>query len=131
MNNLERMKKDVERLVRDGEVLELRMSVDLYPDHYKSAEEDLSAKLPAFNKTYERWYSEALAVINVVVPQRTEDFIAYYKLPRSPKELNHSTYTISDYLKGITVTSGYESRWSESSPDPAGAANRNCESCGS
>jgi hypothetical protein len=48
MNNLERMKKDIERLVRDGEVLELRMSVDLYPDHYKSAEEDLSAKLPAF-----------------------------------------------------------------------------------
>jgi hypothetical protein len=46
-------------------------------------------------------------MLSVLWPDRVADFEAYYQLPRAPKELSYSTYTISDYLKGITVTQPY------------------------
>jgi hypothetical protein len=59
-----------------------------------------------FSQTYQRWYSEALAMLSVLLPDRVDDFKAYYKLPRPPKELDISSYTISDYLKGTQVIQG-------------------------
>ncbi len=47
-------------------------------------------------------------MISVLLPDRVNDFKAYYQLPRAPKELNYTTYTISDYLKGTTVTRGWD-----------------------
>ncbi len=47
-------------------------------------------------------------MLSVLLPDRVSDFKAYYQLPRPPKDLDYSTYTISDYLKGMRVTRGFE-----------------------
>jgi hypothetical protein len=70
---------------------------------YDKTEEALK-KLPGFGANYQRWYSESLAMLSVLLPDRVADFRAYYQLPRPPKELDFATYTISDYLKGTRVT---------------------------
>jgi uncharacterized protein YfiM (DUF2279 family) len=57
--------------------------------------------LPDFSGNYQRWYSESLAMLSVLLPDRLSDFKSYYQLPRPPKELDYLTYTVSDYLKGV------------------------------
>jgi hypothetical protein len=110
MSNLDRLKKDLARLALEGHQLLVRMAFNLFPDDVAKArgqkKDELEKELPNFLGTYQRWYSEALAMLSVLLPDRVEDFKAYYQLPRAPKELNHTTYTISDYLKGTQVTRG-------------------------
>jgi hypothetical protein len=112
MSNLDRLKEDLARLVLEGHQLCVRMTFDLYPDEVakarKQKKEELEKELPRFSQTYQRWYSEALAMLSVLLPDRVDDFKAYYQLPRPPKELSYSTYTISDYLKGTQVTLGVQ-----------------------
>ncbi len=60
--------------------------------------------LPDVRTAYQRWYSEALACISVVLPTRASDFIALYKPDKPRKEISYSNYTISDYLKGVSRT---------------------------
>jgi hypothetical protein len=45
-------------------------------------------------------------LIRQLLPDRVDDFVAYYKPLRPRKELNSSTYTISDFLQGITAQRG-------------------------
>lgn len=110
MSNLDRMRKDLERLVAEGHRLLLRMIFDLFPDEvakqHGTTKTELQKELPIFEHNYQRWYSESLAMLSVLLPDRVNDFKAYYQLPRPPKELNHTTYTISDYLKGTRVVRG-------------------------
>jgi hypothetical protein len=114
MTNLDRMRKDVERLATEGEQLLLRMVYDLFPDQVaksnKKAKDELERLLPAFDKNYQRWYSEALSMLSVILPARVADFKSYYQLPKPPKDLTYTTYTISDYLRGTSVTEGFEKR---------------------
>jgi len=60
--------------------------------------------LPDFRSTYQQWYSEALACISVVLPQRAIDFVSLYKPDKPRKEISYANYTISDYLRGVTRT---------------------------
>jgi hypothetical protein len=105
------MRTDLGRLIVEGHQLLVRMMFDLDPDAVaktrKQTEDQLKKELPAFDNNYQRWYSESLAMLSVLLPDRVADFKAHYQLPRAPKELSYSTYTISDYLKGITVTQPY------------------------
>jgi hypothetical protein len=102
------MKEDLVRLIADGHKLRQRMIFDLYPDEFakarKQTKAELKKELPGFDQGYQRWYSESLAMLSVLLPGRVDDFKAYYQLPRPPKELSNSTYTISDYLRGTQVT---------------------------
>jgi hypothetical protein len=103
------MRGDLERLIKEGDRLFLRMQLDLHMNELvkkadKKTKEEITKDFPEFNRGYQRWYSEAVAMISVLLPGRVDDFRAYYQLPRKPKELDYSTYTISDYLKGTTVT---------------------------
>jgi hypothetical protein len=114
MSNLDRMRKDLERLSNEGDQLVIRMIFDLFPDRVakarKSTQAELKKQLPEFDRNYQRWYSESLAMLSVVLPDRVADFRIYYQLPRPPKELSYTTYTISDYLKGTTLTIGYDKK---------------------
>jgi hypothetical protein len=105
------MRKDLDRLVQEGEALFFRMLFDLFPDQLsKTHKKEHLEKLPKFEKNYQRWYSEALAALLVLLPNRVEDFKSYYHPAKPRKDLNHTTYTISDYLKGTSVTTGYDKR---------------------
>ena len=61
-------------------------------------------KLPSFTAEYQSWYSEALALIKQVLPDRLEDFISYYEYPRARKNITAENYRIRDYLQGLSIT---------------------------
>lgn len=59
-----------------------------------------------FGGAYQRWYSEALRVVQQLLPDRYEEFRELYRLDKKPKELDVTTYTISEYLHGTNVSQG-------------------------
>jgi hypothetical protein len=104
-NAAERYQKDLDRLVSQGGKLVLSLQRQTQPD--AEVKTDLSEEevknLPDFGSNYQAWYSESLAVISQLVPERISDFQAYYA-PKGPrKEILFSNYTISDALRGTTV----------------------------
>lgn len=63
MNNLEKYKEDIDRLIKKGEELLAILS---------------GKNLEKFREDYEVWYSESLSLIKVILPDRLEDFKSYY-----------------------------------------------------
>lgn len=59
-----------------------------------------------FGSPYQRWYSEALRVVEQLLPDRYVEFRELYRLDKKPKELDVTTYTISEYIHGTTVSQG-------------------------
>lgn len=105
--NLDRLKEDLEKLIDKGELLYNVLALELNLIDDKTTKKLKELKLPNFEVEYESWYSEAQQVIKQVLPDRFDDFIRLYKNEKR-KEINYSTYTISDYLIGLQVTRGYE-----------------------
>ena len=58
---------------------------------------------PSLLYSYNSWYSKALPLINILLPDRLEDFISDYKNIEIRNEITKSTYTISDYLSELVV----------------------------
>jgi hypothetical protein len=115
--NLERFKKDIERLEKEGGELDLALLAKVH-----GAEEVAKAlktgateaevkkmaegikKLPSFNAAYEAWYSECIAVIKQVLPDRLTDFKEHFEAPKNRKDISYASYRIQDALKGLQVT---------------------------
>ncbi len=51
---------------------------------------------------YEPWYTQALGFISQIIPERLADFRSSYKIDKR-KDITPETYTISDYLMGLSV----------------------------
>lgn len=62
----------------------------------------------SFGKSYQGWYSTALRVVEQLLPDRLEEFRELHRPPRPVKQLDFSSYTVSDYVNGIVVTSGFD-----------------------
>ena len=60
--------------------------------------------LPDFKVEYQAWYSESLALIRQLLPDRVLDFKSYYEYPRVRKDISFNNYMIRDYLQGLKVT---------------------------
>jgi hypothetical protein len=112
-SNLDRYRTDLDRLIKLGEQLQNAMGYEIAPADFKQqladakiAAEEFIRILPSFKKGYQRWYSEALALIRQLLPDRRDDFVAYYERPKSRKELHYDTYTIRDYLDGLQRRDG-------------------------
>lgn len=108
--NIERYKKDLDRLIRQGTKLYYALALEAVPTAAKQLQitDEQRKELPNVKREYQAWYSESLAAIRQLLPDRAQDFIEYYKLSKPPKELNASTYRISDYLQGISASRGGE-----------------------
>jgi hypothetical protein len=104
--NLERYKADIDKLVVSGTELLMSMAIAVNPKRKKELGlTDESAKqLPHVEHEYQRWYSEALACVEQLLPARVQDFVNYYKPDKARKDITYANYTVSDYLKGLTVT---------------------------
>ncbi|RMF28731.1 MAG: hypothetical protein D6752_07125, partial [Candidatus Nitrosothermus koennekii] len=63
-SNLEKYKNDIDRLIDKGQKL---------LDALESGKD-----FADFRNQYEEWYSEALALIKIVLPDRVDDFKRYY-----------------------------------------------------
>jgi hypothetical protein len=113
--NIDRFKKDLQRLVSVGEKLELAMKNEGFPEQFTEAiEKQLGKKaaeflkgLPSFKTEYQRWYSEAIALLRQLLPDRVPDFIRHYEKPKPRKDISYENYRIEDYLQGLNITRGY------------------------
>ncbi len=71
----------------------------------KSKSKDELEKLPSFKVSYEAWYSECLALLRQLLPDRLQDFKEHFEIPKSRKDITYASYRIQDALKGLRVTS--------------------------
>lgn len=104
MHNLEKYKNDLQKLIATGEALRISMQIECNPsilDEYTEEKRKILLNFPKFRSSYQTWYSETLAVIKVLLPERINDFKQYYEKPKVRKTLDHGTYTIQDYLQGL------------------------------
>lgn len=114
-SNLDRFKTDLSRLVELSSRLEIAMKLACFPEQIEeSLRKQLKAKaddyikdLPDFSTEYQGWYSEALAVVKQLLPDRLADFTRHYEKPKTRKDITYENYRIEDYLQGIHVTRGY------------------------
>lgn len=112
-SNLEKYKKDLGRLIGDGKQLLCAMYYECKSKQVESLykKEDIGKfreQLPSFKGKYQDWYSESLAVIKFLLPDRLEDFTKLYEKPRGRKSLGYDNYVVEDYLQGLHVTHGLE-----------------------
>ncbi len=103
---------DLEALCNTGLNLYHAMVVEVVPERSKELglTDEAIKKLPSFKFGYQSWYSEALACVTQLLPDRVEDFVSYYKAAKTRKEITFANYSISDCLQGITITRGYDAQ---------------------
>jgi hypothetical protein len=115
--NLDRYKTDLETLVKTGDQLHLAMQAECLLDEMASRGSKAQAKdktteslkaLPPFAEGYQRWYSEAKALVRQLLPDRLADFVRYYERPKPRKDITCDNYRIEDYLQGLSVTRGWQ-----------------------
>lgn len=114
--NLDRFKTDLASLIKRGDQLLWAMvySCDkaACEQAMKEAHGDKAAskieELPDFNAVYQSWYSEALALLRQVLPDRVDDFVRHYQKPKGRKSIDYENYRIEDYLQDLRVTRGYQ-----------------------
>ncbi|CDZ29190.1 hypothetical protein NOJ05_14110 [Neorhizobium galegae] len=101
MPKQEEYEKDIVDLTARG----FRLYYALYKEH--GTAEDVqtipksAGELPRFSLAYQGWYSECLALLTQIAPERVDDFRALYAPKTQRKEIDFSNYTISDCLKGL------------------------------
>lgn len=116
--NIDRYKDDLKKLLDTGNDLYNGMQYECYPEKFKELAklqlkdktDEYIKKLPSVKGKYQIWYSEALVIIKLILPDRLADFIRYYEKPKTRKVIEHGSYVIEDYLQNLTVTQGWESK---------------------
>ena len=114
MKNLERYKNDLEKLIKTGETLVFAMCREYQPNYANLVKEEMGDEkgseylrtLPSFSEKYESWYSEAKTLIQQLLPDRLQDFVAYYEKPKNRKKLTYGSYRISDSLMRLCIQDG-------------------------
>jgi hypothetical protein len=71
----------------------------------KKATAKPKAKEGSFGSQYQRWYSQALRVVEQLLPDRYDEFRELYRLDKKKSGvLDIGSYRISDYMQGRRVT---------------------------
>lgn len=111
-------REDLNRLIREGQQLYYAIQFEHDPEGFKEgasgeigeeATRTLVDDLPYFKEDYQVWYSEALALIKQVLPERVKDFTSFYECPRGRKAITIQNYVIRDYLQGFKITQSHDS----------------------
>ncbi|MBT2560181.1 hypothetical protein J7E50_02960 [Pedobacter sp. ISL-68] len=116
--NFEHHKAEFKKLSSQGTNLFNAMQDEQFPDrmeaHFtKVLKKDYHAfkkTLPSFSHAYQHWYSQAQVLIKLLLPDRLADFIRLYEQPKNRREVRPETYVIEDYLKNITITTGFDKK---------------------
>ena len=109
-SNLENYKKDLSRLIKIGEGMQLDLLIMAKEETGKLNEElkKLTETVKgSFEKDYQRWYTESHAVIRQLIPDRLEELEILYKGEARRKEINSMTYTVQDWLTGVRSDTNY------------------------
>ncbi|MDD5307076.1 MAG: hypothetical protein PHU25_07115 [Deltaproteobacteria bacterium] len=112
--NLERFRKDLDRLISQGERLEFLMLKEVMQGdkldeliRKQVGAENAKAflkDLPDLHEDYEAWYSESLALLRQILPDRVSNFIGLYEKPKGRKSIDYGNYVMQDFLQGLQVT---------------------------
>lgn len=101
--NKKRIEQDIDRLITTGYNLLRSMVIDVGTK--SDLLDDFSEKeingLPDFRAGYQSWYSESLASVKILLPDREGDFINYYRYQKSRSRITVDNYSVDDYIKGI------------------------------
>ena len=110
-SNLERYREDLKRLIGVGEEMQADLQVraitrkKMEPRDLKKQMEELKAKVAgAFEKKYQRWYTEAHAVVGQLIPDRVAEFRSLYESNSKRKQVDVTTFAIQDWLLGMRAT---------------------------
>lgn len=114
--NLEKYQTDLDALIKNGEQFLHAIQAECEPDEFKAlVRKQLGDKtaaflkaLPDFASAYQPWYSEAKAVIKLLLPDRLADFVRHYEKPKPRKDIDFENYRIEDALQGLRITRGYQ-----------------------
>lgn len=104
MSNLDKYKSDLDSLIKRGETMELDLNIRHLEDKGELTEEDkknFNKFKGAFEKNYQRWYTESAIVIKQILPDRIIEFENLYKGDGKRKDINSTTYNLQDWLNGI------------------------------
>lgn len=104
------IKAEIEKLCSEGQGIQIANAFRISSEaerkklEKKSREiyEKLAEKFP-LGTSYQNWYSRALPVVKQVAPERLKEFEELYRVEKR-KNIDVTTYGISDYLQGITTT---------------------------
>lgn len=111
LRNLDRFKADLGSLLKQASKLELALLLTAFGKSevlksLKDENEESLKKVPLFNVAYEAWYSESLAVIRQLLPDRFQDFKDHFEPPKGRKnnDITFANYRIQDALNGLRVS---------------------------
>ncbi|TAV46902.1 hypothetical protein ELI30_00940 [Rhizobium leguminosarum] len=105
MAKVEDYEKDINRLSAKGLILYYAIFIQHGDENHKKAiPTGLKDKLPSFTTDYQPWYSECVSLLSQILPERLEDFKAYYAPKTARKEIGFANYTVSDALRGLVGT---------------------------
>ena len=117
MSTWNRFQDDLGHLIKSGHMLLDAMRYECHGETFKERlvkplGTDNASKyidsLPNFKATYQAWYSESIALIKQVLPDRLGDFLSYYEYPRLRKIITIENYMIRDYLQGFVIKNRVE-----------------------
>ncbi|OPL11756.1 MAG: hypothetical protein AVO38_15615 [delta proteobacterium ML8_D] len=98
-SNFSQYQKDLSKLIELSE----SMSKDLFSR--SSETNETNKRIPGvFERNYQRWYTEASALIRQVVPERLSEFESFYLADAKRKSINATSYKIQDWLMGMGVS---------------------------
>jgi hypothetical protein len=117
-SNFEQIKADVKRLHAQGVQLLNAIRDEQFPEqmeqHFtntlKKNYQEFKKGLPVFKSAYQPWYSEAVAMVRILLPLRYSDFVRLYEKPKTRKEITKENYVIEDYLSDTVVTAGFDKK---------------------
>lgn len=128
MTNLTKYKDDLKSLLDTAKLIGEDFKYRSYTAEQvkKLDKEELAIvkKLNSFFEiNYQGWYTEAIAVIKLLIPDRLTEFIELYKGDNKRKDISVTTYNMQDWLKGSRVAAN-DFTWEKSFDDLAAVSMR-------
>ena len=88
MNTKEKIKKELEALYNEG--------AQLAQTFQNKGQSEAN-----FHCEYQRWYTRALRVVEILAPDRYPEFKSYYEPDPKRRNLGYGTYVIQDFIKRV------------------------------
>lgn len=117
-SDIDKYKKDIKRLAEDGMKLFMAIQAECMPEQFRAEVEKQTKDkkkaikfindLPSFTDSYQSWYTESLAVIRQILPDRISDFVKLYEKPRAVrKNIKYGNYVIEDAQQDLRVSNNW------------------------
>ncbi len=99
---VDQVKNEIESLLDEGNELQKL----LIPPDDESKIRLRSIRNLVFVRRYQMWYTKALNVVKVFVPERLDEFESYHRNPKRGKGIDYATYTLSDFAISLEIKRG-------------------------